>query len=196
MMKNLFLLPALAILLSACVVAPNEPSSAPVETKPTVIQQEQPQGPLDDESTGSETDVIDAPPAEDIIIEAPDVTEPETTEPPVLEEDPNAFTQSGMASWYGKRFHGRKTANGERFDMHAMTAAHPKLPMHSYVEVTNLKTDETVIVRINDRGPFAKKRIIDLSYAAAKKIGIVQSGVARVKIRQVTKAHFDAAHGE
>src|SRR5262249_35789036 len=78
------------------------------------------------------------------------------------------FSQTGRASWYGRGFHGRKTANGERFDMHALTAAHRTLPLGSYVRVTNPSTNESVVVRINDRGPYARGRVIDLSYAAAK----------------------------
>ena len=84
------------------------------------------------------------------------------------------------ASWYGPGFHGKKTASGERFDMHSMTAAHKKLPMGSIVRVTNFKSKKSVIVRINDRGPYHKGRSLDLSYAAAIKLGI--SGVERVKI--------------
>jgi rare lipoprotein A len=96
------------------------------------------------------------------------------------------FKQSGRASWYGKRFHGRKTASGERYDMYAMTAAHPTLPLPSYVRVTNLNNDRSVIVRVNDRGPFASDRIIDLSYAAANKIDLLKHGTAKVEIELVT----------
>ena len=78
----------------------------------------------------------------------------------------------GIASWYGPGFHGKKTANGERFNMYAMTAAHKTLPLSSYAEVTNLKNHRSVIVRINDRGPYHGKRALDLSYAAAKELGI------------------------
>jgi rare lipoprotein A len=86
----------------------------------------------------------------------------------------------GIASWYGPRFHGKKTANGERFNMYAMTAAHKTLPLSSYVEVTNLKNHRSIVVRINDRGPYHGKRAIDLSYAAAKELGI--SGLGSVQI--------------
>ncbi|WP_317451613.1 septal ring lytic transglycosylase RlpA family protein [Methylobacter psychrophilus] len=84
------------------------------------------------------------------------------------------------ASWYGAEFHGKKTANGERFNMYAMTAAHKTLPLSSYAEVTNLKNHRSVVVRINDRGPFHGRRAMDLSYAAAKKLGI--KGIASVQI--------------
>lgn len=88
--------------------------------------------------------------------------------------------RKGIASWYGPRFHGKRTANGERFNMYAMTAAHKSLPLSSYVEVTNLKNHRSIIVRINDRGPYHGKRAIDLSYAAAKKLGI--DGISKVEI--------------
>ncbi len=90
--------------------------------------------------------------------------------------------QTGLASWYGDRFHGRKTASGEIYNMHALTAAHPKLPFGTKLLVTSKTTGRSVEVRINDRGPFAKRRIIDLSFAAAKKIGIVQMGEDEVEI--------------
>ena len=85
------------------------------------------------------------------------------------------------ASWYGAEFHGKKTANGERFNMYAMTAAHKTLPLSSYVEVTNLKNNRSVIVRINDRGPYHGKRAMDLSYAAAKELGIRGTGSVQIK---------------
>ena len=88
----------------------------------------------------------------------------------------------GIASWYGPNFHGKKTSNGEWYDMYAMTAAHKTLPMNTIVKVTNLLNGKSTIVRINDRGPFVKNRIIDLSYAAAKKLGVVASGTAPVRL--------------
>ncbi|MCG6972357.1 MAG: septal ring lytic transglycosylase RlpA family protein [Desulfobacterales bacterium] len=92
------------------------------------------------------------------------------------------FTQFGKASWYGREFHGKKTANGEIYNMYDMTAAHKTLPFDTYVSVWNLKNNRTAVVRINDRGPFARGRIIDLSYSAAKKLGIVGPGTTDVKI--------------
>ena len=90
--------------------------------------------------------------------------------------------QSGVASWYGPGFHGRRTANGERYDMHAMTAAHPTLPFGTRLEVRNVKTGESVVVRVNDRGPFKKSRILDLSYAAAREVGVYGPGTAYVEL--------------
>jgi rare lipoprotein A len=92
------------------------------------------------------------------------------------------YQQRGVASWYGKRFHGQKTASGEPYDMYAMTAAHPILPIPSYARVTNLRNGKQVIVRINDRGPFHSGRIIDLSYAAANRLGLIGSGSGEVEI--------------
>jgi len=88
----------------------------------------------------------------------------------------------GMASYYGKDFHGRKTASGETFNMYDLTAAHKKLAFGTKVRVTNMRNGESVVVRINDRGPFVHGRIIDLSYAAAKEIGLVEMGVTKVRL--------------
>ncbi len=96
--------------------------------------------------------------------------------------DHNGFVQEGNASWYGKKFHGRKTSNGETYNMYAMTAAHKTLPMGVYVKVTNKTTGQQTIVRVNDRGPFIAGRIIDLSYSAAKEAGVVEHGTAPVII--------------
>jgi rare lipoprotein A len=96
------------------------------------------------------------------------------------------FAQVGVASWYGRKFHGYDTSNGETYDMFAMTAAHKTLPLPSFVKVTNLDNGKTAIVRVNDRGPFHDNRIIDLSYAAAYKLGYHQQGTARVKIEALT----------
>lgn len=94
----------------------------------------------------------------------------------------SSFRQKGVASWYGKPFHGKKTSSGDSFDMYAMTAAHPSLPIPSYVRVTNLANGRSAVVRINDRGPFHPGRIIDLSYAAAYKLGYTDNGHANVEV--------------
>jgi rare lipoprotein A len=96
------------------------------------------------------------------------------------------FRQRGMASWYGRQFHGNRTANGETYDMFAMTAAHPILPIPSYVRVTNVRSGRSVIVRVNDRGPFKHDRVIDLSYAAATKLGIAAAGTGEVEVERIT----------
>jgi len=92
------------------------------------------------------------------------------------------YNETGTASWYGTKFHGKKTANGERYDMHAMSAAHKTLPMPTMARVTNLNNGRSVVVRVNDRGPFAKGRIIDLSYAAARALGYDNEGTAPVRV--------------
>mgnify|MGYP001565180413 CR=1 FL=1 len=95
------------------------------------------------------------------------------------------FRQSGIGSWYGRRFHGGATSSGEAYDMYAMTAAHPTLPIPSYARVTNPANGRSVVVRINDRGPFHADRIIDLSYAAAWKLGYAEAGSALVEVESV-----------
>lgn len=98
------------------------------------------------------------------------------------------FRQKGIASWYGKKFHGRKTSSGEIYDMYAMTAAHKTLPLGTYVKVHRLDNGKETIVKVNDRGPFIRGRIIDLSYSAAKKIDIIGAGTARVEIIALGRA--------
>jgi rare lipoprotein A len=96
------------------------------------------------------------------------------------------FSQTGTASWYGKKFHGHLTSNGEIYNMYAMSAAHKNLPLPTYLKVTNNANNKSVIVRVNDRGPFHEDRIIDLSYSAAYKIGMMKTGVANVTITAIT----------
>jgi len=112
--------------------------------------------------------------------------------------DHRGFHQRGIASWYGRKFHGRKTSNGETYDMYGLSAAHKTLPLGVYVKVTHLGNGRHIVVRINDRGPFVAGRIIDLSYGAAKKLGIVKSGTAQVELvalgyRADDKEHIAAA---
>lgn len=95
------------------------------------------------------------------------------------------FKQRGIASWYGKKFNGERTSSGEIYDMYAMTAAHPTLPLPSYARVTNRANQKSIIVRINDRGPFINDRIIDLSYTAAHKLGIISNGSAEVEVESI-----------
>ena len=111
---------------------------------------------------------------------------------PLSAEQP--FSQTGTASWYGKKFHGRKTANGEIYDMYAMTAAHPTLPLPSYAKVTRPQTGQSVVVRINDRGPFHNNRIIDLSYVAAAKLGLIAPGSGSVIVEAITHDDIRTGH--
>lgn len=105
------------------------------------------------------------------------------------------YRENGIASWYGTKFHGNKTANGEIYDVYLATAAHRSLPIPSYVRVTNRNNGRSVVVRVNDRGPFHPDRIIDLSYAAAAKIGMTQQGTAPVRVEVVDVAGVDDRRG-
>ena len=106
------------------------------------------------------------------------------------------FKQKGDASWYGTKFHGRRASSGETYNMYAMTAAHKTLPLPTYVEVKNLDNGRTAIVKVNDRGPFHDGRIIDLSYAAATKLGVVASGTAPVEIRAIDSKAADTRNAK
>jgi rare lipoprotein A len=113
----------------------------------------------------------------------------------VPEENPN-YEADGIASWYGDVFHGRLTANGEVFDMNSISAAHPTLPIPSYVRVTNLRNNRSIIVRVNDRGPFHENRVIDVSVRAAKLLDFHQYGITRVKVQYVGRAALEGSDDE
>jgi rare lipoprotein A len=100
------------------------------------------------------------------------------------------FSEEGIASWYGKKFHGHLTSNGEVYNMYGMSAAHKNLPLPTYVKVTNQSNQKSVIVRVNDRGPFHQGRVIDLSYSAAYKLDMLKTGTARVKVEAITDFEF------
>lgn len=102
-----------------------------------------------------------------------------------------AYREEGLASWYGRRFHGKRTSSGEPYDMYAMTGAHRTLPIPSYARVTALDSGKSVVVRINDRGPFHSERLIDLSYAAAYKLGYAGKGNGRVRVESIDPAQYD-----
>jgi len=110
---------------------------------------------------------------------------------PITDDRP--LVQRGLASWYGRQFHGSRTSTGEIYDMFAMTAAHPTMPLPSYARVTNLRSGAAVIVRVNDRGPFRDGRVIDLSYAAAMRLGIAANGTGEVEVRRITHREIAAA---
>lgn len=100
--------------------------------------------------------------------------------------DPRGYDETGTASYYGARHHGKRTASGEPFDQHGLSAAHRELPFGTRVQVTNLSNDKTVVVRINDRGPHTRGRLIDLSRAAAEQLGMLRSGTARVRVQALS----------
>jgi len=106
--------------------------------------------------------------------------------------NPYNFRETGLASWYGPKFHGKRTSSGEVYDMYKMTAAHKTLPLPTYVRVTNLSNNKSVILKVNDRGPFKDERIIDLSYVAAKKLAITGNGTAQVEVRVIDPMRFSA----
>ncbi len=110
----------------------------------------------------------------------------------IVHKTAHNFHQQGIASWYGTKFHGKKTSNGETYNMLAMTAAHKILPIPTYLKVTNLDNNKQVIVRINDRGPFIGNRIIDLSYVAAKKLGMLKKGTARVYLEAISSPNTES----
>ncbi len=111
-------------------------------------------------------------------------------------QDASRYSAVGTASWYGTKFHGQATANGEAYDLYGMTAAHKTLPLPCYVRVTNLDNGRSVILRVNDRGPFYSDRIIDLSFAAAKKLGYAETGTARVKVEGIDPLRWQAGQGQ
>lgn len=111
-------------------------------------------------------------------------------------QDARHYREEGIASWYGTKFHGQATANGETYDLYGMTAAHKTLPLPSYVRVTNLENGRSVVLRVNDRGPFYSDRIIDLSFAAAKKLGYAETGTARVRVEGIDPRQWLARNGQ
>lgn len=110
--------------------------------------------------------------------------------------DGRSYRATGTASWYGTKFHGQPTANGEKYDLYGMSAAHKTLPLPSYVRVTNIDNGKAVVLRVNDRGPFYSDRIIDLSFAAAKKLGYAETGTARVKVEGIDPERWWAERGQ
>lgn len=202
----------IAVWLSACVtpnVVPKprqvSPPAAPVSAPPTVVKNRYPPlmerepevkkcancpteakdyAPTLDEVPPDIASIPDAVPMPEPMSKYgnPDSYEALGEEYQVLKNTPRTFQETGRASWYGKKFHGRRTANGEIYDMFRMSAAHKTLPLPSFVQVTNIDNGKSIVVRVNDRGPFIKGRIIDLSFAAATKLDIVKHGHAQVRI--------------
>jgi len=113
----------------------------------------------------------------------------------IVRHNSQGYVERGVASWYGGSFHGRKTSSGEIYDMRSMSAAHKTLPLPTYARVTNMENGRSVVVRINDRGPFHGPRLIDLSYVAAAKLGVVKHGTAEVEIRAIDPRHSDSSPG-
>jgi rare lipoprotein A len=188
--------PFLVLLLTACASAPQKPpvdreARAPTPTPaPAPVPQRSGGGYYLDDGPG------DSPPPDlDRLPDAEPKPEPLNrfaNNPYVVfgreyvpDRAVKPFRQRGVASWYGRRFHGQKTSSGERYDMYAMTAAHPTLPIPSYARVTSVANGRSVVVRVNDRGPFLHNRVMDLSYAAAYKLGYVNQGSAMVEVEAI-----------
>jgi rare lipoprotein A len=175
--------------------SPSSPSAAPQSSKPTRSgrydqdQDSSPQGPLPDVSKIPEP-IPKAEPPSVYGNKSPYSVLGETYK---ILPNTNGYVERGIASWYGNKFHGHMTSIFEPYDMYAYTAAHKTLPLPCYARVTNLENGASVIVRINDRGPFAENRIIDLSYVAAVKLGIWQKGTGLVEVRAIDPAHPDLA---
>lgn len=165
-MKRAAALFALALLLSACGSAPSRDGTPPRKLNPG--------------------DIKDAVPKREPITKAGNKS-PYTVlgQTYVLMPSSKGYRQTGIASWYGTKFHGQSTSNGETYDVYEMTAAHKTLPIPTYVLVTNLENNRQAIVRVNDRGPFVSNRIIDLSYAAAVKLGYADKGTAFVEVAAI-----------
>ena len=178
---------AVALLLAACGSAPTKEASAPTVAapKPTPSARYY----KDDGPGDSPPPNLDAVP--DAVPRAEPLHRFANRPYTVLGRDYvpatalRPYRERGIASWYGKKFHGEKTSTGEIYDMYAMTAAHPTLPLPSYARVTNVATGKSVVVRVNDRGPFLHNRVIDLSYAAADRIGIAQKGSGEVEVEAI-----------
>ena len=160
-----FAVPALLIFISACGSIPTNRDGPPSNPPPDV------------------RNVPDAVPRDEPLSKYgnPESYEVNGKRYAVLKER-KGYIARGVASWYGRKFHGRRTSSGETYDMYAMTAAHKSLPLPTYARVTNLDNGKTVTVKINDRGPFHDDRILDLSYAAASKLGILSTGTGRVEV--------------
>ena len=165
-------------------------SSTGVTPPPPSAEAKKPGGYYKDDGPGDAipdglVDTPDAEPKIEPIAKGPSkpYTILDQTYVPITDDKP--FIQRGKGSWYGKKFHGQRTASGEIYDMFKMTAAHPRLPIPSYARVTNLRNGKQVIVRINDRGPFHASRIIDMSYTAALKLGFIQIGSAELEVERI-----------
>ncbi|MDR1350637.1 MAG: septal ring lytic transglycosylase RlpA family protein [Zoogloeaceae bacterium] len=186
-----FLPCALCLLFSACFVLPRPVRTTPTSDKAkTTISVPQGGGYYKDDGPGSEIpadldSIPDAVPRQEPLHRGANKPYTVLGKSYTPQTQIKSFRQEGVASWYGKKFHGQKTSIGETYDMFAMTAAHPTLPLPSYARVTNPANGRRVVVRVNDRGPFHAGRIIDLSYVAAHKLGYISAGSSRVIVESI-----------
>jgi rare lipoprotein A len=195
-LPRIFALCAIAVLLAACSSATKQEPSSSSSTAPSASPSSSSPAPSSSTKYYKDDGPGDSPPANlDAIPDATPRLEPlnrfANRPYTVLGKDYvpatalRPYKERGIASWYGRKFHGQKTSNGETYDMFAMTAAHPTLPLPSYARVTNVATGRSVVVRVNDRGPFLHDRIIDLSYAAANRIGVAAKGSGEVIVEAI-----------
>lgn len=190
------LLVIFALIVVGCTTMPrdSEPDSSITPIKPAPLSPDISDGaPL---RSILPEDVADAVPRPDPILslgnKSPYTVLGKTYE---IMDDHSGYRERGLASWYGTKFNGRHTSNGEVFDLYAATAAHKTLPIPSYVRVTNLSNGRSIVVRVNDRGPFHSDRLIDLSYGAAVKLGYMEQGTAEVEVEVLTLAGVDDRRG-
>ena len=187
---------AVALLVVGCSSAPT-PSPAPTKKSAGISGPDDYARPHKDGAPWWDVDVSSIPDATPTPHYGPFKANPYTvlgkTYYPI--GDGRNYRETGTASWYGTKFHGQPTANGEKYDLYGMSAAHKTLPLPSYVRVTNLDNGKTVVLRVNDRGPFYSDRIIDLSFAAAKKLGYAETGTARVKVEGIDPEQWWAERG-
>ncbi|WP_395405571.1 septal ring lytic transglycosylase RlpA family protein [Pseudoduganella sp. UC29_106] len=185
-----------ALLLAACGTTTTTPTRTPTPGKPSIREPGMPV--LPPAGSGRGGYYMDDGPGENPPPGLMDVPDAEVRKDPLLPRSnrPYAvfgksytpvpldkpFTQRGLGTWYGKKFHGQRTSSGELYDMYKMTAAHPVLPIPSYARVTNLSSGKTVVVRINDRGPFHSTRVIDVSFTAALKLGLLANGSSQLQV--------------
>ncbi|QLF94244.1 septal ring lytic transglycosylase RlpA family protein [Pseudomonas sp. ABC1] len=197
-MRHVLTLAIAAVVLAGCSSSPSTPSGS-VAQKPSGIS-----GPGNfsrpdrDGAPWWEVDVSQIPDAIPMPHYGPVKASPYTvlgkTYYPI--GDGRSYRANGTASWYGTKFHGQLTANGEKYDLYGMSAAHKTLPLPSYVKVTNLANNKSVVLRVNDRGPFYSDRVIDLSFAAAKKLGYAESGTAQVRVEGIDPEQWWAQRGQ
>lgn len=203
------LLALLTLTLVACASAPpprvNPITRLPPQTKPVPPPDKMPAFGTDEFNRIKDA-YPEAPPDVSAVPDAEPVPEPRARygnrspytvlgETYVLLPSAKGYRATGNASWYGKKFHGLRTSSGERYDMYKMTAAHRTLPLPSYVRVTNLANSRSVIVKVNDRGPFHSGRIMDLSYAAAARLDILKTGTGYMRLEAIDPAEYQASTG-
>ena len=194
-----------ALLLAACGTTTTTPTRAPVPGKPSIREPGMPV--LPPAGSGRGGYYMDDGPGENPPPGLMDVPDAEVRKDPLLPRSNRSysvfgksytplpldkpFTQRGLGTWYGKKFHGQRTSSGELYDMYKMTAAHPVLPIPSYARVTNLSSGKTVVVRINDRGPFHSTRVIDVSFTAALKLGLLENGSSQLEVSLLMPDEID-----